>query len=154
MSGPGAAHFLALEQILIDRLREVLPPNVHVLSAADLAAATEATQPTPAVHVLYRTYRRGNPKPAGRVETVQDWLTVVAVRNLRSLGNGEQARDEAGPLLAQVIDALDRYQPGAGYGSLALADAPPAGYRAGHGYFPLGWRVSMKLTARPGPRSN
>lgn len=154
MSALSAAHFLALEQILIERLRALLPAHVHVLSAADLAAVTEATQSTPAVHVLYRNYRPGTPKPAGRVETTQDWLTVVAVRNLRSLASGDQVRDAAGPLLAQVVDALDRYQPGAGFGSLALADAPPAGYSAGHGYFPLGWRVSVKLTARPGPRSN
>lgn len=147
-------HFLALEQILVERLRAALPPHVYVLSAADLAAVSEATQSTPAVHVLYRGYRRGEPKPAMRVEVVQDWLTVVAVRNVRNVASGTQVRDAAGPLLTQVVDALDRYQPGAGFGSLTLADAPAAGYSAGHGYFPLGWRVSVKLTARPGPRSN
>lgn len=150
MSGP---HFLAMEQILIDRLRAVLPAQVHVLSAADLATVTESAQLTPAVHVLYRGYRRGKPTPSMWVEISQQWMTVVAVRNVRDVATGSAARLEAGPLITQVIAALDRYQPGGECQSLHLDDAPSAGYRAGYGYFPLGWRVDMKIRALPGSRN-
>lgn len=154
MSAPDfSANFLALEPILVARLREFLPSTVHVLAAKDLVGISEAVQPTPAVHVLYRGYRRGEPKPALRVELAQIWWTVIAVRNVRDVGAGTDVRAEAGPLITATIAALDRYQPGAGFESLHLDNAPDAGYRAGHGYFPLGWRVDLKVRTRPGSRS-
>jgi len=143
-----AADFLALEPLLVARLRAALPASVAVLTAADLGAVAEGTQPTPAVHVLYRGYA---PARAGETAAMwealdQYWLTVVAVRNASSVVTGDAARADAGPLMAAVIAALGGYVPDLyGFKSLRLAEAPEAGYRAGFGYFPLGWRVATKV---------
>ncbi|MEZ7896019.1 MAG: hypothetical protein QMB75_09065 [Thauera sp.] len=140
--------FMALEPLLLDRLRAALPAHVHVLAARDLAGLTEGTQLTPAVHVLYRDYRPGRAPASGWEELDQLWLTVIAVRNVSTLSTNEAVRADAGPLMGAVIGALGGWRPDLrGYKPLSLDGAPAAGYRAGFGYFPLGWRAPMRVRA-------
>jgi len=140
--------FMALEPLILDRLRATLPAYVHVLGARDLAGLTEGTQPTPAVHVLYRTYRPVRAAAAMWEELDQYWLTVLAVRNVGTLQTGEAMRAEVGPLMGAVIGALGAWVPDLpGYKSLHLEAAPEAGYRTGFAYFPIGWRVGMRVRA-------
>lgn len=137
-------NFLALEPLIIARLREVLPPHVHVLSAADLGKVTEATQPTPAVHVLFVRPRPTEAEQPGFLTFEQTWLTVVAVRNLTDTTTGEAARQEAGLLATQVIGGLHRYKfPIAR--PLTAAPPPNAGFSAGHFYLPLAWTASISF---------
>ena len=52
---PHPNNFLEPEQHTVARLKEALSglrPQVHVLTAADLAQVREDAQPTPAVHVV------------------------------------------------------------------------------------------------------
>lgn len=139
-----AENFMALEQQFIARLREVLPANVHVLSAADLAGVAEEVQLTPAVHVLYRSYRPGDIESDAFAGVEQDWLTVVAVRHLADPAIGAQARQEAGPLAGAVIAALHRHR-FEGYKPLRLGAAPASGFSKGHFYLPIGWRAAFKV---------
>jgi len=149
MSATSPVDFLALEPLLVARLREALPAPVHVLAARDLAGLTEGTQPTPAVHVLYRSYRPGRATAAMWEELEQYWLTVIAVRNASTLGTAEALRADAGPLMGAVIAALGAWVPALpGCKSLHLDAAPEAGFRAGFGYFPIGWRVGMRVRAQ------
>ncbi len=146
MATPTPVDFMALEQLIVARLRDALPAHVHVLAAADLADLTVGTQPTPAVHVLYRTYRPTKDGPAMWEEFDQYWLTVVTVRNASTLNTAEAVRADAGPLMGAVIAAMGAWVPDLpGCKSLQLAAAPNAGFHAGFGYFPIGWRVGMKL---------
>lgn len=148
MSAAAPIDFLALEPLIVARLRAALPAHVHVLAARDLAGLTEGTQPTPAVHVLYRGYRPGRATAAMWEELDQIWLTVVAVRNASTLGTAEALRADAGPLMGAVIGALGAWVPELpGCKSLHLDAAPEAGFRAGFGYFPIGWRVGMRVRA-------
>lgn len=145
-----ARDFLELEAPLIARLRAVLPPDVHVLGVRDLATVAEGSQPTPAVHVLYQGYRPQKQAASMYEELELRWLTVVAVHNAGDPVSGTGARLDAGPLMGAVIDALAPWVPPLdGYQSMHLTDAPMTGYRAGYGYFPLGWRVGVKRRVAP-----
>lgn len=145
---------MALEPLLVDRLRQALPDSVHVLATRELADLVEGTQPTPAVHVLYRGYRPVREKTAGYEEIELIWWTVVAVRNAATVTTGESARIEAGPIMGAVVRTLGPWVPELpGYGSLCLDAAPLSGYRAGFGYFPIGWRVHARMRVAPNRRS-
>jgi hypothetical protein len=131
----------ALEAILRERLSAQLAdlvPRVHVLSSADLAGVTEATQPTPAVHVVYHGYRVTESRSDGRgARLEQTWLATVATRNVRDLRTGGAARLDAGQIAARVASALMGFKPTPASKPLRLVDAPAAGYGDGFAYMPL-----------------
>ena len=143
------SNFLAAEPLIIARLRAVLPAHVHVLAAADLADVSADMQPTPAVHVLYQGYSVADNRTPAFAAVDQQWLTVIVARNLRDITGGFDARQDAGPLAAQVMDALYRHRLKAADGTyfgaapLRLDSAPQAGFADGHFYLPLGWTAPI-----------
>ena len=144
-------NFLAAEPLLIARLEAVLPAEVHVLSAADLAHVAGDQQPTPAVHVLYQGYQVADTRTSAAAAVDQQWLTVVVTRNVADIEQGFHARQAAGPLAAQVMDALYRHRlkkDGKSFGvsPLRLASAPAPGFLNGHYYLPLGWTVGVMFS--------
>lgn len=122
------------------RLAEAVAlPGLKVLAAPDLDGIQAASQPVPAVHVVFGGFERIE-SAQGLVEVVERWLTVVVVRNVRAAHQGADARADAGGLMDAVFAALNGWQP-AGYQPLAPGAPPTAGYASGYGYFPLAWRV-------------
>jgi hypothetical protein len=143
-------NYLSAEALLLDRLRATVTGARAVLSAADLAGVEESQQQTPAVHVVLGGYRPTRVSGEGRVqETEQSWRVVVAVRNLRSPQTGEHAREDAGPVLAQVLEALQGWRPSAEHTPLALAAGPAPGFSRGYGYFPLTFTTQVVTRATP-----
>ncbi|MCY0966132.1 phage tail terminator protein [Parathalassolituus penaei] len=137
-----------IETELVARLKSRLPAHVHVLTAADLAGATEASQPVPAVHLVYQNYRVLESRNDGRASRIQQtWLAVIAVRNVRNPRSGSAARSEAVELAAQVAPTLMGFKPDAAAKPLILVNAPQASYSAGHQYLPLAFAVETTLTA-------
>jgi hypothetical protein len=151
------ANFLAAEPLLIARLRAVLPPEVHVLAAADLNHIVAAHQPTPAVHVLYLGYRVADARVGAAVGLEPHRITVVVARNVADIEQGFHARQDAGPLAARVLDALyhhrlrDARGRPLGINPLRPADAPVPGFMDGHFYLPLGWAVAVNFTSNECP---
>lgn len=145
-----AENFLALEPLLVARLTEQLAdmvPKVHVMSAVDLAGVTEATQITPAVHVVYQGYRVTETRPDGTVvRVVQTWLATVATRNARNLRTGDAARAEAGLIAGRVAQALMGFKPQATSKPLRLVNGPGAGFSAGFAYLPLAFDAELVLS--------
>lgn len=145
------ANFLAAEALLIERLRAALPPEVHVLTAADLAGVASSEQPTPAVHLVYMGYRVGEARTGALLGVEQHWLTVVVTRNVADIEAGFHARQAAGPLAAQVMQALYRHRLRDSAGQLLgtapvqLSPAPTPGFNDGHFYLPLGWAVTVNF---------
>lgn len=136
--------FLALGPELIARLKDRLPPALHVLGAADLAGVTEERQITPAVHVVYQGYQVQETSANGLVARVQQsWLVVVATRNVRALKVGDPARAEAGALAAGVLQALMGWKPASAAKPLTLTSAPNARYTAGCQYLPLAFSTEL-----------
>lgn len=142
---------LAIEPQLAERIgQRVAVPALKVLTAAALSGVTENAQPTPAVHVVYDGFSVREEK--GLVEIVERWITVVAVRNVRSPRGGEDARQDAGPILDAVFAALLGYQP-AGVKPLLPANPPRPYFNAGFAYFPLAWSARLKKIPMPCPES-
>lgn len=117
--------FLGLEALIVERLQAAnLPAGARVLSVEDLSEAREASLPKPSVRVVYGGHRiiaDGSPLPPGWAMVEQTWLAVVAVRNVRDIKAGAAARGEASPLCDAVLDTLDGWSPGGGYGTLKSA---------------------------------
>ncbi|ACL71489.1 conserved hypothetical protein [Thioalkalivibrio sulfidiphilus HL-EbGr7] len=133
-------HFLALEPLIEARLKAHLPAGVHVLTAADLAGVEERAQVTPAVHLIYRGYRPTQDQGQGKIQEIEQiWWTVVAVRSARDIKGGSGTREQAGPIIDAVLEALMGWRPIEGYLPLKLAPSAAPAYRAGFAYHPLGW---------------
>lgn len=146
------ANFLALEQLLVTRLKSTLPEpaaaagfkTVHVLTAADLAGVTVEQQLTPAVQIIYQGYKKVQGRSDGKVATIgQTWLVTVATRNLRDVKSGQAARNEAGLLASLVLDALMGWKPPSFSKPLELVDAPNGGHLAGFFYLPLAFAAEF-----------
>ena len=150
-------NFLAAEPLIMERLRDVLPAEVHVLSAADLAAVAGDHQPTPAVHVLYMGYQVADTRTGAAAVVDQQWLTVVVTRNVADIEQGFHARQEAGPLAALVMDALYRYRlrmDGKPFGAapLRMSNAPTPGFEDGRFYLPLAWSAGIQFSTDACPQ--
>lgn len=144
------ANFLALEPLLLERLRAQLAdvvPTVQLLAASDLAHVTEATQPTPAVHLIYDGYSVTESRQDGSAVRIdQTWLTTVAVRNLKDMRSGSAARAEAGLIARRVTQALMGYRPEPGAKPLRLVNGPAAGFSNGFQYLPLAFAAELVLS--------
>jgi hypothetical protein len=144
-TAPASVHannFLAPEPHIVARLKELLP-GVHVLTAADLAATKEESQPVPAVHVVWNGFRVLGSRVDGKVSNLaHEWLIVSAVRNVRGLKSGADARQEAGELAARAGAALMGYRLPNTSSFMSLSPSPRAGYStAGYLYLPLAFQV-------------
>ena len=146
MSTTAAVHpnnFMEPEPHIVERLKSIMPANVHVLTAKELAAVKEDTQPVPAVHVIYNGFRVLESRGDARVAHLDhEWLVVAAVRNVSGLKDGANARQEAGLLAGQAGAAVMGYRPPNVAGPLRLAPSPgiapsPSGYL----YLPLAFLV-------------
>lgn len=140
---------LAIEPLLVERIRQVVGvQGLKVITSAEMAGVKENAQPVPAVHVVYDGVSVREEK--GLVEIIERWITFVAVRNLRSTRSGEDARQDAGPILDAVFAALLGWQP-TGVKPLLPASPPRPYFNAGYAYFPLAWDARLKKIPMPCP---
>lgn len=155
MNVQAANDFLALERDLVERLKLMLAglsPAVHVLTAADLADVSEANQPVPAVHVIYRGFRVLESRLDGRAAKLDHtWLAVTATRNVAGTRSGAAARRDASELMAKVGAALMGFRPPLASSALRLTPGPGPGYKAGYQYLPLAFLVETHFHATTTP---
>ena len=143
---PHPNNFLEPEPHIVARLKEALAglkPAVHVLTARDLSQVKEENQPTPAIHVVWNGFKVLEARADGAAARLDHtWLVVAAVRNVRTLKSGEDARTAAGELAARAGAALMGYRPPNVAGPMRLAPAPGSGISpAGFMYLPLAFLV-------------
>lgn len=112
-----AENWLALEPLLVARLKAEVPELRAVYLAADIAALDVQQDPrdaaTPAAHVMYLGDQVGAGSAAsagsGEVQMVdQVWCVALVVRNARG---AEAVRADMGPLLSRVIKSLAGWAP-------------------------------------------
>ena len=124
--------FMATEAHIVQRLKDALKdvsPQVHVLTAAELAVTKEESQPTPAVHVVWNGFRVLDSRVDGAEAHLEHtWMVVTAVRNVSQLKSGAAARLQAGPLMARAGAALMGFRPPNVASPMALTSAPRAGH--------------------------
>lgn len=140
--------FFALEPLLVQRLTDVAPAGVQVLTAADLAGTAESAQHCPAWQVIYGGYRVLESASGGAHQAVeQRWLVVTAVRNLRSQITGAAGRQEAGELVNVALYALLGWSPGLPFDRLKLATGGAPSFRkGGYAYYPLLFTTRLTLS--------
>ena len=144
-------NLMLLEPQIMERLLERLGglvPKVHVLAAAELAGVTEATQVTPAVHVVYQNYRVVESRSDGTAARMeQTWLTIIATKNVKDTRSGAAARADAGLIAALVAKALMGFKPQAASKPLRLSQGPGAAFSNGFAYVPLAFVAELALVA-------
>lgn len=125
------------ESKILERLRAVLPSDVHVGPLRELEEAPDMRQKAPAVWVIYDGYTVGEFIPPGVVQKInQEWYVVIATRSAKGNGKVDSARDQAGQLCEQVLSALLGYHLGGGK-YLRLSEAPGPEYDGGYCHVPL-----------------
>ncbi|OBS10788.1 phage tail terminator protein [Acidihalobacter prosperus] len=145
-----AATYLDAETQIVALLQAAKIANVRtILTAGDLATVQENQQITPALHVIYN----GESVPSasdmrgtyGSPQVVyQQWLVVIAVRNVKKIREGEGAREDAGPIMNAVIKALQGVQLSADFPRhLRRATPPKPKYTTGFAYFPLAFTLEV-----------
>lgn len=139
---------LAVEPLLVERLQAALGGmGVRVFRAADLSGVAQASQAAPAVHVVPDGFDIREER--GLVEISERWLTVIVVRNVRSAKSGEDARQDAGPILDAAFAALLGWIPVETVKPLLPSTPPRPVFNAGMGYFPLAWQVRLRKINLP-----
>ena len=129
--------YLALEPLLIERIRAEVTGLKVVQGVADLASVAAKQQVTPAVYVVYLGDLIG--QAAGNAQPVdQIWAVVPTVYYADPNSTGEGARRIAGPLIGRTIAALANWKPRLDMKPLRrLQSNTPAEYADNYGYFPL-----------------
>jgi hypothetical protein len=126
-----------VEASILARLADRLPPEVRVLSTLDLVGLTEGSQPTPAVHVVYRGYRVLEDQQQGRLVRLEPrWWVVAAVRSVREVRGGRGALLDGLAVEQLVRSHLMGWTPAGASTPLRLQDSPELGFAGGYGYFP------------------
>jgi hypothetical protein len=146
MAAPG---FMSIEPALVAQIKGAMPANVHVLTAQDLAKVTERAQRVPAVHVVYAGPDISESN--GMVQVSERWLPVVAVRHSGDQVGGQKAREDAGPILDAVWEALNGWKPADDWKALQPVSPPGAGFYNGFGYYPLAWNARARKIQNPCP---
>lgn len=141
--------FHDIEQKIVDRLKAVLPAEVHVDTLHELERVPELRQKAPAVWVIYDGFSVGPKVLPGNVQqVVQEWFVVIAAKSAKGRGDSSAARDEVSEIALQVLQALLGYHLGGGK-YLHLSDAPGPEYSAGFAHLPLAFTNAATFKGMP-----
>lgn len=137
-------NWLALEPLLIERIKSVVDVGVRVAGVQDIAEVNEETLGDQAVLVVYDGDHPGGSAGAGDASIdFQRWLVVITVRHAAQGDGGAGKRSRAGKLISKVKRALSGWDPSADFGELTKIPAPRPGYSAAFGYFPLAYETYL-----------
>ncbi|MBF0098355.1 MAG: hypothetical protein HQM04_12455 [Magnetococcales bacterium] len=95
--------YFAVEPLIVARLRERLSSNITVQPTWGIAKIQEVPELLPAVLVLLEADQPGEINLSGAAQKIEQiWTCIVVVKD---------AASEAGPLISQVIQALNGWKP-------------------------------------------
>ncbi len=139
--------YLALEDQLVERIRQSLPELKAVLTATDLASIQDDRKNELSAHVVYL----GDDIPegpdsqgsTGKIQLVtQNWLIVLVVK-FAGAATGKGNRKVAGPLISKLLVSLQGWQPVGSFKSFRRANAPRVIYNNGFGYYPFAFKTTF-----------
>jgi hypothetical protein len=145
--------YLALEDLLVARVKAEMPELKAVLTAVDLAGVQAQRQLEPAAHVIYLGDEVGQGASAqggsGLAQvTSQQWMVVLVIKFAGTVTSGKGNRAKAGPLIAKLLKALCGWQPVAPLTALKRINAPKVGYDNGYAYYPFAFKTSHVLIGK------
>lgn len=135
-------NWLAAEALIIERLKAQVPSARQVYAAADLGEIMTMTEVTPAVHVYYD----GDDviEQSARNQTVfQRWGIFVVARNAAAQTTGQDARSDAGAVIAEIIPAIQHWKPSQHHGRMIRISGPGAVYEGPLCLIPLLFRTEL-----------
>lgn len=133
-------NYFAAEDAIVARLKAQVPSITQVLTPFSIGDMLEASQPSPALHVIYAGDNVvGNEAGQGAMRVIgQRWLVVLAVRTPRAqLQDTSELRRLAGVHIPPILKALQGWAPVTWMRPLGRVSGPPAGYSSSFGYFPF-----------------
>ncbi len=134
------SNYFAAETSIVERLKDQVSGIKAVYTPFSTADMVEASQHSPAMHVIYGGDSiSGNEAGNGAHRTVdQRWLVVLAVRTAKAqLQDTTDARVLAGEIIPQILQALQGWKAEGMQRPLVRVSAPPVGYSATFAYFPF-----------------
>lgn len=136
MASQGIQDFMLAEPLIVDRLKQRVPELAAVESFGELGDRPEKQQRTPAALVGLENFTVDEQRGQGeRVRYQQTWNVIVVVRHARAQRSPEIAREEAGPLVAQVLANLQGAKLDEALTPLIPASSPFAPTYSGGGLF-------------------
>jgi len=141
--------FLALETLIIARLKALCPAARAVLSVDDLADVAERSQTAPALHVVYGGFRVNSATDNGRsAVTEQRWLVIAVTRcSAQRDAAPAEARARSGVLAREALAALMGWRPAPGMRPLTLSTPPNPIFSNGMAYIPLAFTALVPVHA-------
>ncbi|MDR2141750.1 MAG: hypothetical protein LBR11_08185 [Deltaproteobacteria bacterium] len=116
-------NYLFAEQLIIDRLKQVMPPEINVGSIGDYADLAQSKVAFPNVSVLYlgddpvihsaNTPGQRGVNTAGNgiaCQVVQYWGVVVGTKEPTTAKTGFASRTEGGKLMLKVLKVLQGFE--------------------------------------------
>ena len=145
-----AIGIMDVEAYLVRRVRDCTElPDTRILTGGDLAHIEERAQAAPAVHIVHFGWRPVEATAQGMVQRIEHrFMTSVAVRNSRGYG-GSALRQDAGPLLDQLLSGLLGHVLAPGVSGLRLSAGSGPRYIGNFAYFPLNWVCSTTHRGSP-----
>jgi hypothetical protein len=130
-----------LPDLIVPRLSTLAWPVRHV---EELALAEEEAQLAPVVLVIpYGLQITDDADQTG----VQETVLVVAVTRSVNQRSGQDARQQAGDILAAVAALLTGWQPSTGHTALGIESPPQPQFVEGTALYPLQFTSIYPLTA-------
>jgi len=143
-------NYLAAEQLLIERLKQAVPEFARVSDWSEYSTLDESIAITPAAYVVYGGDQLRPAGGRGEVQRIdQIWGVVIVVRNVAQRLAGTAIREEAGPLMMQVLRALMGWQLADQLRPLERMAAPRPQYEKLVGYFPLQFATGLIIKGDP-----
>lgn len=135
-------NWLAIEPLLVERLKSGLDPEVYVASVEDVVSLEESALADLNVLLLYGGERLGSSAGSGSAGIeYQRWIVAVAVRLAVQSDGGAARRAEAGPILSTVRRLLSGWEPGPDFGEFTKIAPPAPYYSPSFGYFPVSYET-------------
>jgi hypothetical protein len=130
--------FMALEPLLVARLRAEVPDLKDVFTAREADAALSRRELSPVAHVVYGGFQIAEVLHGGlAARLAQTWLIVISATSAKGQRTGAGPREIAGPVMARVMEVLLGWKPSRDFGRLLLSASPQARHVDGFSYFPM-----------------
>lgn len=141
--------FLALEALILERLRTLCPTARAVLPVEALADVEERSQVAPALHVVFGGFRVASATDNGRsAVTEQRWLVVAVSRcSAQRSAAPADSRARSGVLVREALAAMMGWRPAPGMRPLKLASPPNPIFKNGMSYIPLAFTADVPVHA-------
>lgn len=135
--------YLAPEEALVQRLTTLIPGLEEVRGEGSLVSMKETALASPSALIVYGGDRVEDSDISASALVHQAWLVVLAVKAPGDR-TGVDARNTAGPLLTQILEAVQGFEPGDRFTAFKRINGPrPELLPGGTLFIPLAFETGV-----------